>query len=283
VVKQFLSLCVFVYFPPGVFSSSVGGRRRAAGMRFFCQGEGGAVVRFLAALVVVLCWGHGVLAWGILSGRNNDVVEAVEVPATFSVRGADPKTYPRYFRAQQAGEFSCFFEGVMAATRVPFDRINDGYCDCDDGSDEPGTSACGVNGVFFCGNQGGTKESEQTIPAAMVEDGVCDCCDGSDEPAGACPKAVTCKKRSLELRRRIKKEAKLHAKGAKAAKPQGSPKQRKAAFAEFQQTSMARFEADEQEKLKEYERVRAYLQDAQTNKVSISLPPAPLYLCVRTV
>lgn len=33
---------------------------------------------------------------------------------------------------------------------IPFERLNDNYCDCiEDGSDEPETNAC-ANGVFYC-------------------------------------------------------------------------------------------------------------------------------------
>jgi hypothetical protein len=57
-------------------------------------------------------------------------------------------------------------------------RFNDNYCDCDDGSDEPGTSACaGIDSLFQCHDNVVPK----SIPSSMVYDGICDCCDGSDE------------------------------------------------------------------------------------------------------
>lgn len=56
--------------------------------------------------------------------------------------------------------------------------VNDGYCDCSDGSDEPGTSACAGMSVFYCINAG-FKTIQ--IPSSQVDDGVCDCMDGSDE------------------------------------------------------------------------------------------------------
>lgn len=64
--------------------------------------------------------------------------------------------------------------------------VNDDYCDCNDGSDEPGTGACGGQDatLFFCINEGGSSER---IYTSRVNDLVCDCCDGSDETTVRCP------------------------------------------------------------------------------------------------
>lgn len=63
-------------------------------------------------------------------------------------------------------------------------EVNDGYCDCADKSDEPGTSACSGN-KFSCVNDG---YKVITIDSSRVDDSVCDCCDGSDEGViTACP------------------------------------------------------------------------------------------------
>ncbi|KAL0099944.1 hypothetical protein PUN28_019993 [Cardiocondyla obscurior] len=69
------------------------------------------------------------------------------------------------------------FECLDGSRLIPFTRVNDDYCDCGDGSDEPGTAAC-ANGVFYCDNIG---HKPQYIPSSRVNDGVCDCCDTSDE------------------------------------------------------------------------------------------------------
>jgi len=76
------------------------------------------------------------------------------------------------------------------AKTIPLSRVNDEYCDCDDGSDEPGTSACAgrESRGFYCVNAGATP---LVVPASRVDDGVCDCCDGSDETTNG-RKGVDC-------------------------------------------------------------------------------------------
>lgn len=64
---------------------------------------------------------------------------------------------------------------------LDFSQINDGVCDCPDGSDEPGTAACGEtleHRLFYCENEGFIP---RFIRGSLVGDGVCDCCDCSDE------------------------------------------------------------------------------------------------------
>ncbi|KAE8672508.1 hypothetical protein F3Y22_tig00111840pilonHSYRG00013 [Hibiscus syriacus] len=65
------------------------------------------------------------------------------------------------------------------------DRLNDNFCDCLDGTDEPGTSACAA-GKFYCRNAGSIP---RFIFSSRVNDRFCDCCDGSDEHDGGimCP------------------------------------------------------------------------------------------------
>ena len=70
-------------------------------------------------------------------------------------------------------------------------QINDGVCDCPDGSDEPGTAACEedifksvaertgkVNKYFYCDNK---DFIPRYVRKSEVADGICDCCDCSDE------------------------------------------------------------------------------------------------------
>ncbi len=70
---------------------------------------------------------------------------------------------------------------------LAMESLNDNYCDCADGSDEPLTSACSGYSLsrvqvrsFVCHRSGGGVPTVRLF-ASRVGDGVCDCCDGSDE------------------------------------------------------------------------------------------------------
>ncbi|CAG5929267.1 unnamed protein product [Menidia menidia] len=86
------------------------------------------------------------------------------------VRGIS-SSYKRFYRERKS--FLC----IDGSKMIPFEQVNDDYCDCADGSDEPGTSAC-PRGRFYCTNLGFRPHY---IPSSRVNDGICDCCDASDE------------------------------------------------------------------------------------------------------
>ncbi|XP_068164886.1 glucosidase 2 subunit beta-like isoform X2 [Antennarius striatus] len=86
------------------------------------------------------------------------------------IRGIS-SSYKRFYRERRS--FLC----IDGSKIIPFDQVNDDYCDCEDGSDEPGTSAC-PRGRFYCTNLGFRPHY---IPSSRVNDGICDCCDASDE------------------------------------------------------------------------------------------------------
>ncbi|ESO97115.1 hypothetical protein LOTGIDRAFT_226808 [Lottia gigantea] len=85
-----------------------------------------------------------------------------------------PASKASYYKPGET--FKCITDGKT----IPFEYINDDYCDCDDGSDEPGTSACPMM-MFYCENKGHKPEY---ILSSRYNDGICDCCDGSDEFGG---------------------------------------------------------------------------------------------------
>ncbi len=94
------------------------------------------------------------------------------------LRGWDPTR--SVDEAARDGRFFC----ADGLTNFPIAAINDDYCDCNDGSDEPGTAACSFTSVtFFCRNVGWRP---QKLRSSRVDDGICDCCDGSDEATVQC-------------------------------------------------------------------------------------------------
>ncbi|ETW04865.1 hypothetical protein, variant 1 [Aphanomyces invadans] len=93
-------------------------------------------------------------------------------------------------------------DGKVLDLRESADIVNDDFCDCMDGVDEPATSACShlPTSMFQCRNEDALTLS---IHSSRVHDGVCDCCDGTDEPDGRC--ANTC---HIEIAKRREQAAK---------------------------------------------------------------------------
>lgn len=71
---------------------------------------------------------------------------------------------------------------------IPSSRVNDGYCDCEDGSDEWETYVCNQN-TFVCKQEIGKDgydihyrimhRNQRILASMFVNDGLCDCCDCS--------------------------------------------------------------------------------------------------------
>ncbi|KMZ62618.1 hypothetical protein ZOSMA_44G00170 [Zostera marina] len=89
------------------------------------------------------------------------------------------------------------------------EQLNDEFCDCPDGTDEPGTSAC-PEGKFYCRNIGHTPI---TIFSSRVNDGICDCCDGSDEYFGKVNCSNTCWEAGKIARERMKNKIATYKQG----------------------------------------------------------------------
>ncbi|AET39215.1 Gtb1p Ecym_4136 [Eremothecium cymbalariae DBVPG len=98
------------------------------------------------------------------------------VAASSIIRGVAPDEQHLYQPIEgSGGKWHCLNDSSIV---LDFDQINDDYCDCPDGSDERGTSACGAQSRFYCQNEG---FAPRYVMGYKVNDGLCDCCDCSDE------------------------------------------------------------------------------------------------------
>jgi len=117
---------------------------------------------------------------------------------TWLVRGVAHADQARYAELQLAGRFECFDGSAKFSSFVAV--VNDDFCDCQDGSDEPGTSACSnraglLDGPtvpgFTCGWELDAATLDEhaarrrIVYRSRVNDGICDCCAGEDEWDGS--------------------------------------------------------------------------------------------------
>ncbi|KAH8783877.1 protein kinase-like protein C substrate [Hyaloscypha finlandica] len=143
-------------------------------------------------------------------------------------RGVGPE-FAKFYKA--ADGFTCISNPSI---KLDISKVNDDYCDCPDGSDEPGTAACTYLSAlsppqpivgapnttlalpgFYCKNKG---HIPSYISHTYVNDGVCDydvCCDGSDEWAGV--GGVKCEDKCKEIGKEWRRLDEIRQKSARNA------------------------------------------------------------------
>ncbi|GJP57270.1 hypothetical protein CLOM_g16294 [Closterium sp. NIES-68] len=137
----------------------------------------------------------------LLACRSRAFAAAVVALGSFAV--ASLASAPPSIRGVAPQDWA-HFSGSTVACRdgsrwIAASRVNDDFCDCADGTDEPGTSACAL-ARFYCRNRGHTPLS---LFSSRVNDGICDCCDGSDEYASGAGCNDTCVQMGAEARSQL--------------------------------------------------------------------------------
>nr|KAF6349818.1 protein kinase C substrate 80K-H [Myotis myotis] len=134
------------------------------------------------------------------------------LPACWAVEVRRPRgvSLTNHHFYDESKPFTCLDGSVT----IPFDQVNDDYCDCKDGSDEPGTAAC-PNGSFHCTNTG---YKPLYISSRWVNDGVCDCCDGTDEYNSGVVCENTCREKGRKERETLQQMAEVTREGFRLKK-----------------------------------------------------------------
>ncbi|KAK3089491.1 hypothetical protein FSP39_004022, partial [Pinctada imbricata] len=145
-------------------------------------------------------------------------------------------------------QFSC----IDGSRKIPYEHLNDDYCDCPDGSDEPGTSAC-PQATFHCTNAGYLPKD---IRSSRVNDGVCDCCDGTDEYSGNIECVNNCKDLGKKLREEREEKRRLQEAGHK----------KKAEFSEQGKKTKEEKKNKIQDLEKEKQEIEEQLKDLEARK-----------------
>lgn len=161
---------------------------------------------------------------------------SVPVQATSSpgLKGVHPSLYPKYVPTP-AHLWSC----LDGSRSIAWSAVNDDYCDCPDGSDEPGMPApfrpiclfnvlipfrdrrvsefdlflsqCRPRRSFHLRNESKRRSMRSVYsirsPVRPHPQPEPECCDGSDEPSGLCPN--TCDQVGIRHRALLEEEAKL--------------------------------------------------------------------------
>lgn len=119
----------------------------------------------MATALVMLVAGEAIVLFDFFGGGSSDQAAeaALKAKAVESIRdsiaandfmspavGVGRQDAAKFATALVSGKFPC------GDTWIGWKMVNDDFCDCLDGSDEPGTSACSTGGCFLSGSALGT-------------------------------------------------------------------------------------------------------------------------------